>query len=108
MSQGEIVRLADYGLDPNAAKFDDVLMSGGNNAAARARLADLIAVRNLWIAIAPPQISRSTVEEYSAFLQDTWRIHPRLTATFGRADKPPHPRPFGKTPCKIAGQGCWR
>ncbi|MBL8215849.1 MAG: TonB-dependent receptor [Bryobacterales bacterium] len=46
-------------------------------------LADLIAVRNLWIAIAPPQVSRSTVEEYSAFLQDTWRIHPRLTATFG-------------------------
>jgi hypothetical protein len=46
-------------------------------------LADLIGVRNLWIAIAPPQVSHSTVEEYSAFLQDTWRIHPRLTATFG-------------------------
>ena len=42
MSQGEIVRLADYGLDAGSTKFDDLLMSQGNSAAARARLADLI------------------------------------------------------------------
>jgi hypothetical protein len=46
-------------------------------------LEDLIAVRNLWIAVAPPQSSSSRIDEYSAFVQDTWRIHPRLTATFG-------------------------
>ncbi|TDQ81363.1 (2S)-methylsuccinyl-CoA dehydrogenase [Dongia mobilis] len=43
MSQGEIVRLTDFGLDAGAFKFCDDLMRIGNSPAARARLADLIA-----------------------------------------------------------------
>lgn len=43
MAQGEIVRLADFGLDATAAKFDDTLLTSGNSAAARAHLAQFIA-----------------------------------------------------------------
>lgn len=43
MSQGEIVRLSDFSLDNAAVKFDETLLSTGNSAAARARLADFIA-----------------------------------------------------------------
>jgi hypothetical protein len=38
---------------------------------------------NLWIARANPQQASGVLKEVSAFVQDTWRIHPRLTGTFG-------------------------
>ncbi|HUQ93039.1 MAG TPA: TonB-dependent receptor [Bryobacteraceae bacterium] len=46
-------------------------------------LQDLIDKRNLWFVPAKAQTARSEIKEVSAFLQDTWRIHPRLTGTFG-------------------------
>jgi len=46
-------------------------------------MGDLLADRNLWMAISKPELNSGLLEEWSAFLQDTWRIHPRLTAGFG-------------------------
>ncbi|MCW5978328.1 MAG: TonB-dependent receptor [Bryobacteraceae bacterium] len=43
----------------------------------------LLALPDLWIATAAPQSRRSRLTEFSTFAQDTWRVHPRLTATFG-------------------------
>ncbi|MBI3682049.1 MAG: TonB-dependent receptor [Acidobacteria bacterium] len=45
--------------------------------------ADLIANRNMWIATSGALDASSLLEEISAFAQDTWRIHPRLTASYG-------------------------
>ena len=45
--------------------------------------ADLFVRRNLWVASSPPQQIATRLGEMSAFVQDTYRIHPRLTATFG-------------------------
>ena len=38
---------------------------------------------DFWIGTSPPRARRANLKEYSAFAQDTWRIHPRLTATYG-------------------------
>ena len=46
-------------------------------------LADLLDTRNLWTAVSAPQNRRSVLAEDSLFAQDTWRIHPRLTLSFG-------------------------
>ncbi|MCP5112872.1 MAG: TonB-dependent receptor, partial [bacterium] len=44
---------------------------------------DFIGQRPLWWGIADQLTLSSNLTEYSAFAQDTWRMHPRLTATFG-------------------------
>jgi hypothetical protein len=55
-------------------------------------LSDLNADHNLWLAVAGPQNSSTVLREYSASLRDTWRITPRLTATYGlRWDFSPAP-----------------
>jgi len=46
-------------------------------------LADGVNATNLWIAVASPQTSHSVLKEDSVFVQDTWKIHPGLTASFG-------------------------
>jgi hypothetical protein len=46
-------------------------------------LGDLIGDRNLWIGSSGPQARSSVLREMSVFAQDTWRITPRLTATYG-------------------------
>ena len=46
-------------------------------------LADMLNTRNLWTAISTPQNRRSVLAEDSLFAQDTWRIHPQLTLSFG-------------------------
>lgn len=46
-------------------------------------LQDLILNNNLWIGRAGPLQAAAVLKEVSAFAQDTWRIHPRLTGTFG-------------------------
>ena len=48
-----------------------------------ASLADMLDARNLWTAVSTPQNRRSVLAEDSLFAQDTWRIHPRLTFSFG-------------------------
>ncbi len=44
---------------------------------------DLFVRRNLWVASSAPQQIETRLGETSAFVQDTYRIHPRLTATYG-------------------------
>ena len=46
-------------------------------------LADGVSATNIWLAVAHPQTSHSVLKEDSLFVQDTWHIHPRLTASFG-------------------------
>lgn len=47
-------------------------------------LTDLYGSGNLWIAMAPEATrSEGILREVSLFTQDTWRVHPRLTLTFG-------------------------
>jgi len=46
-------------------------------------LASTVDAKDLWIAVSPPQTSHSVLKEDSVFAQDTWRIHPKLTASFG-------------------------
>src|SRR5258708_2338553 len=38
---------------------------------------------DLWTAVSGPQNRHSILKEASVFSQDTWRIHPQLTASFG-------------------------
>ena len=47
------------------------------------RFDDLFVRRNLWVASSAPRQIETRLGEMSAFVQDTYRIHPRLTATFG-------------------------
>lgn len=54
---------------------------------------DLFLGTNLWIAKSPAVQVDSHLKEVSGFAQDTWRIHPRLTATLGlRWEFTPSPR----------------
>ncbi len=46
-------------------------------------LEDLAAGRNISTATSPPLKRAAETNELSLFVQDTWRISPRLTATFG-------------------------
>ncbi len=46
-------------------------------------LDDLLKSQNLWVSVAAPRTLRSVMEEMAAYAQDTWRVHPRLTATIG-------------------------
>lgn len=46
-------------------------------------LPDLVAGTNLWTAVAEPQSRYSILQEASVFFQDTWRVHRKLTASFG-------------------------
>ena len=44
---------------------------------------DLLAARDLWVATSSQRALRYPLSELSLFSQDTWRIHPDLTAAFG-------------------------
>lgn len=46
-------------------------------------LEDLRGWANLWVASSGPRAIGSRLRELSVYSQDTWRIHPRLTGTFG-------------------------
>jgi len=46
-------------------------------------LADTVNTASVWLALGAPQTSHSVLKEDSVFAQDTWRIHPRITASFG-------------------------
>ena len=46
-------------------------------------IGDFAQVSNLWTASGPLQNSSGTLQELSLFAEDTWRITPRLTATYG-------------------------
>jgi hypothetical protein len=46
-------------------------------------LADGVNAADIWLAVARPETSHSVLKEDSLFVQDTWHIHPRLTASFG-------------------------
>lgn len=46
-------------------------------------LADFIARRNLWVTQTPLEEIRSRLHELSLYAQDTWRLSPRLTVTYG-------------------------
>ena len=46
-------------------------------------LADGVTATNLWTAVSGSGFSHSVLKEDSFFAQDTWRIRPRLTASFG-------------------------
>lgn len=75
-------------------------------------LADLKAARNLWIAVAEPLAADTKLDEASAFIQNTWRVHPRLTLNAGmRWEFAPAPRlrglaevPFQWSPYRLEEQ----
>jgi hypothetical protein len=46
-------------------------------------LDDLLIRSNLWVGTSPARTISSALSEFSVFSQDTWRIRPNLTATFG-------------------------
>ncbi len=43
----------------------------------------MVAGTDLWTAVSGPESRHSILKEASVFSQDTWRIHPQLTASFG-------------------------
>jgi hypothetical protein len=57
--------------------------SAGNVSIIAPSLADLNSTGNLWTATEGPQSAKTILEEVSVFAQDTWRISPRLTASYG-------------------------
>ena len=73
---------------------------------------DILRRSNLWVATAEPRNARSFLSEFSAFVQDTWRIHPRVTATFGvrwEYPRPPQVNSLDGTPYDgNLGDGIWR
>jgi carboxypeptidase family protein/TonB-dependent receptor-like protein len=46
-------------------------------------ITDFLSRPRLWVAESDARAFRSDLSEYSAFIQDTWRMHPRVTLTFG-------------------------
>jgi hypothetical protein len=46
-------------------------------------LGDLLAARELWVAIAPARRLRSRLDEFSLFAHDSWRLRPDLTVSLG-------------------------
>ena len=46
-------------------------------------LLDGVNAANLWTSVAEPETIHSVLKEDSVFAQDAWRIHPRLTLSFG-------------------------
>lgn len=46
-------------------------------------LEDLLAARELWIAIAPARQLRSRLDEFSVFAHDSWRLRPDFTLSLG-------------------------
>ncbi len=44
---------------------------------------DFLSARDLWTSSSEPEFDSAVVRELSLFVQDTWRIAPRLTATYG-------------------------
>jgi hypothetical protein len=46
-------------------------------------LADGVNATDIWLAVSRPQTTHSVLKDDSLFVQDTWHIHPRLTASFG-------------------------
>jgi (2S)-methylsuccinyl-CoA dehydrogenase len=70
MSQGEIVRLTDFGLDAGAFKFCDELMRTGNSPAARARLAELIADGDFGDAALDDESLSIVRDQFHAFAED--------------------------------------
>jgi len=70
MAQGEIVRLADFGLDATAVKFDEALLAAGNSPAARARLADFIAEGEFGEAALDDESLAIVRDQFHAFASD--------------------------------------
>ncbi|MBL8708348.1 MAG: acyl-CoA/acyl-ACP dehydrogenase [Rhodospirillaceae bacterium] len=70
MSQGEIVRLGDFGLDGGAFKFHDDLVTLGNSPAARARLADLIVDGDFGEAALDDESLAIVRDQFHAFAED--------------------------------------
>ncbi|MBL8178571.1 MAG: TonB-dependent receptor [Bryobacterales bacterium] len=44
---------------------------------------DLVEVGNSWVSVSPRIEGRVELREASAYVHDSWRIHPQLTASFG-------------------------
>ncbi len=57
--------------------------AAGNVSLIAASLSDFSATGNLWTATESPQNTSTVLHEVSAFAQDTWRVSPGLTLTYG-------------------------